>query len=205
MSGSGTSLQRNVAARPQTCSDLPHNAAVEMLVVAVVRVLGSLPVLRWAFAGALIAILVDFSDLFLRNLLDLGGIPDYQRFDKLMDLVYMVLFLVVALRWRGLARDIAVGLFAFRMAGFAVFQITDARPVLLAFPNVFEFWFVYVAAVLHWRPHHVVTPREATFALVPLLLLKLFQEYALHQAKWLDGFTAVEAVEAIWEWATSPF
>jgi hypothetical protein len=183
----------------------PHNARVEMLVVGVVRVLGSLPVLRWAFAGALIAILVDFSDLFLRNLLDLGGIPDYQRFDKLLDLVYMAAFLVVALGWRGLARDIAVGLFAFRMVGLAAFEVTDARGVLLAFPNVFEFWFVYVAAVLHWRPRHLVTLREAAIALVPLTALKLFQEYALHWGKWLDGFTAVEAVEAIWDWATAPF
>ncbi len=176
-----------------------------MLVVGAVRVLGSLPVLRWAFAGAIIAILVDFSDLFLRNLLELGGIPDYQRFDKILDLVYMVLFLVVALRWRGLARDIAVALFAFRMVGFVLFEVTESRAVLLLFPNVFEFWFVYVAAVLHWRPQHVVTGREAAFALVPLLVLKLFQEYALHQGRWLDDFTAVEAVEAIWDWATAPF
>jgi hypothetical protein len=40
---------------------------------------------------------------------------------------------------------------------------------------------------------------------VPLTALKLFQEYALHWGKWLDGFTAVEAVEAIWDWATAPF
>jgi hypothetical protein len=40
--------------------------------------------------------------------------------------------------------------------------------------------------------------------LVALTALKLFQEYALHQARWLDGFTAVEAVEAIWHWVT-PF
>ena len=36
-----------------------------------------------------------------------------------------------------------------------------------------------------------------------LLALKMFQEYALHQARWLDSFTAVEAVEAIWEWAVA--
>jgi hypothetical protein len=178
---------------------------VEMLVVGAVRVLGSLPVLRWAFAGAIVAILVDFSDLFLRNLLDLGGIPNYQRFDKVMDLVYMGTFLAVALRWRGLARNIAVALFAFRMVGFAAFELTGSRGLLLAFPNVFEFWFVYVAAVLHWRPRHVVTAREAALVLVPLGALKLFQEYALHWGRWLDGFTAVEAVEAIWGWATSPF
>jgi hypothetical protein len=178
---------------------------MEMLVIGAVRVLGSLPVLRWAFAGAIIAILVDFSDLFLRNLLELGGVSNYQRFDKVLDLVYMTTFLIVALRWRGLARSIAVALFAFRIVGFVLFEVTESRTVLLLFPNVFEFWFLYVAATLHWRPRHDISPQEAMLVFVPLTALKLFQEYALHQARWLDGFTAVEAVEEIWQWATGPF
>jgi hypothetical protein len=176
-----------------------------MLVIAVVRVAGSLPVLRWAFAGAIFAIFVDFSDLFLRNLLELGGVPDYQRFDKILDLVYMGTFLIVALRWRGLARSIAVALFAFRMVGFVLFEATEWRTILLLFPNVFEFWFLYVAALFHWRPGHDISPREAMLVVAPLTALKLFQEYALHQARWLDGFTAVEAVEELWQWATAPF
>ena len=161
--------------------------------------------LRWTFAGAIIAVLVDFSDLFLRNLLDLGGVPDYQRFDKLLDLIYMGLFLVVASGWSGLARSIAVVLFAFRMIGLAAFEIAGERALLLAFPNIFEFWFLYVAARLHWRPGHVISPKEAAAVLPPLCLAKLFQEYALHVGRWLDGFTAVEGVETIWHWATPPF
>ena len=46
---------------------------------------------------------------------------------------------------------------------------------------------------------------RATYAvLASLVALKLFQEYAIHYARWLDGFTAVDAVEAIWHWLT-PF
>ena len=33
------------------------------------------------------------------NLLDLGGIPDYQNFDKWLDQVYLLTFLSVANRW----------------------------------------------------------------------------------------------------------
>ena len=51
--------------------------SIEELVILGARILGSLPVLRWAFGGALIAILVDFSDLFMMNLLNLGGVRDY--------------------------------------------------------------------------------------------------------------------------------
>ena len=66
---------------------------LEEFIIASARIAGSLPVLRWAFAGAVIAILVDFSDLFMMNLLPLGGLRDYQAFDKVVDLVYMVTFL----------------------------------------------------------------------------------------------------------------
>ena len=40
---------------------------MEIVVIGAIRVLGSLPVLRWAFVGALIAIAVDLSDLVLKG------------------------------------------------------------------------------------------------------------------------------------------
>ena len=127
---------------------------LEQLIIGLVRIAGALPVLRWALAGALIAILVDFSDLFLMDLIHLGGLKNYQAFDKWMDLAYMVTFLVAAMRWNGPARNVAVALFAFRMIGFAAFEVTGTREVLLGFPNVFEFWFVFVAARNHYRPSY---------------------------------------------------
>ena len=175
---------------------------MEIVVIGAIRVLGSLGVLRWAFAGGLIAVAVDFSDLFLKNLLDLGGLHDYQRFDKLADLVYMGCFLWVSRRWRGPAKTWAAALFAFRMVGLLAFEATQARWLLLAFPNVFEFWYLANAGILHWRPTRVLSSRAAALLLVTLLPLKLFQEYALHYGKWLDHVSAIEAVEAIWELAT---
>lgn len=173
---------------------------MEIVVIGAIRVLGSLPVLRWAFVGALIAIAVDFSDLFLKNLLDLGGLKDYQRFDKVADLVYMGCFLWVSRRWRGPAKSVAAWLFGFRVVGLVAFEATEARWVLLVFPNLFEFWYLANAGILHWRPRKVLEGRTAVYLLAGLLPLKLFQEYALHYGQWLDDFTAVEAVQAIWEW-----
>lgn len=173
---------------------------MEIVVIGLVRVIGSLGVLRWAFAGALFAVAVDFSDLFLKNLLDLGGLKDYQRFDKIADLVYMGCFLWVSRRWRGPAKTWSLALITFRLAGLVTFELSGARWVLLAFPNVFEFWYIANAGILHWRPEKTLDRRGATLLLLAVLPLKLFQEYALHYGKWLDGFTAVEAVEAIWRW-----
>jgi hypothetical protein len=174
----------------------------EMVVIGAVRVIGSLPVLRWAFAGAVIAILVDFSDLFLWNLIDLGGLGSYQRFDKYVDQVYLLAFLAVAMRWEGVPRTVALVLYVWRLIGFALYEITGARGVLPFFPNVFEFWFVFVAAQRHWWPGFTYS-RGATFGWGTLLLiLKIIHEYVLHWGRWLDSFTALEAVEAIWEFIT---
>lgn len=220
----------------------------EMWIIALVRLLGALPVLRWPLAGGLLALAVDQSDLFMMNLIDLGGVRDYQTFDKYLDQAYLFTFLVVALRWQGPARSVSVFLYLYRMVGFVVFELTQERDVLLLFPNFFEYWFLLMAALKHfgrdpfgqrlavetpdessldavWRyqtaaplptartPEIVViepAPRPLSrqaFAglLVALVALKLFQEYALHYGRWLDGFTAVEAVEAIWRFLTPPY
>ena len=176
----------------------------EMWIIALVRLAGALPVLRWPFYGAVVAILVDQSDLFLMNLLHLGGVNDYQAFDKYLDQAYLAAFLLVALRWQGAERNVAVGLYAYRLAGFAAFEVTQSRGLLLFFPNLFEFWFLFVAARQQFGLVQRLQGRRLGLALGALLALKLFQEYAIHQARWLDGFTAVEAVEAIWRWLT-PF
>src|SRR5215213_6003879 len=121
-----------------------------MWLIAIVRLLGALPVLRWTFAGALIAMAVDQTDLFMMNLLDLGGVSDYQTFDKYLDQAYLLAFLLVALRWQGPARTVAVALYIYRLAGLVTFELTQDRDVLLFFPNFFEYWFVLIAALKHF-------------------------------------------------------
>ena len=170
----------------------------EVLVIALVRIAGSLPVLRWPLAGGILAVLVDLSDLLLMDILDLGGVPDYQRLDKTLDLVYLGTFLVVALRWEGPDRWVAVGLLAWRLVGFVAFELTGERALLLVFPNVFEVWFLLVAALHHrWNPVPWTVPTLAA-SLGGLLVIKELQEWALHGARLFDGITALEAIDLAW-------
>jgi len=178
---------------------------LEEVVIGIARIAGSLFVLRWAFAGAILAMVVDLSDLFMMNLLHLGGVRNYQVLDKWLDQVYMACFLIVALRWRGPQRTIAVALYALRLIGFAAFDLTGSRAVLVFFPNVFEFWFVFVASLPHWRPEFAFSRRNVALVLAPLLAAKEAQELIIHWFKLLDSFTAVEAVEAIWDFVAGPF
>ena len=138
---------------------------VEMWIIAVTRVAGSLPVLRWPFYGAILAIVVDQSDVLLMNLLDFGGVGNYQTFDKYVDQVYIGCFLAVALRWQGVDRNVAVALYVYRMAGFLVFEATQSRDILLLFPNLFEFWFVFVAAKLQFGWQEALQGRRLAIVL----------------------------------------
>lgn len=168
----------------------------EILVIAVVRIAASLPVLRWPLAGGLLAVLVDLSDLLLRDVLDLGGVGDYQSLDKWLDQVYLGAFLVVALRWGDPARSIAVALFAYRLVGFALFELTGERMLLLVFPNVFELWFLLVAAagparVASWSGHRLVV------VLLALTAVKEVQEWAIHGARLFDRISSLEFLDLV--------
>ena len=139
------------------------------------------------------------------NLLHLGGVPDYQHFDKWADQAYLLTFLIVALRWDPVPRRIAVVLYGVRAVGFVLFEVTGARWVLFLFPNVFEFWFLFVASLPHWRPAFTFARRPTAIAFASVTAAKLAHEYLVHVARVFDGFTAVEAVQAIWRAITSPF
>ena len=172
--------------------------SIEEVIILGARFIGSLPVLRWAFAGALIAILVDFSDLFMMNLIDLGGVRDYQSFDKLADIFYISSFMLVALRWPSMQRNVALVLFVFRIAGIGVFELIGWRGVLLFFPNVFDFWFLLVAGLMRFKPTYQMNSRRLVFWIVALFVLKVIQEYILHWGRWLDNYRATDVVMNWW-------
>ena len=172
----------------------------QVAVFVAFRLASALPTLRWPFAGGLIALVADFADLFLMDAI--GGISDYQRLDKLCDLGYMTTFLIVAVRWSGLERVASLVLFGYRMVGEVAFEITGERALLLLFPNVFEFWFVAVAARRHYRPDRALTPRQAGAALAVLLVAKEAQEYFLHVDRFLDRFSALGALQGVWHTIT---
>lgn len=178
---------------------------LEVAVIGLYRVVGSLPALKWPLVGGLLAIFVDLTDLYWMNILDLGGIPDYQLFDKLADQVYLAVFLIAALRWTGPERTISIVLYAFRMVGFVLFELTGARVILLAFPNVFEFWFLFIAAWHHVRPAMLWTRVQLAAVLVPLIGAKEIQEWMLHGARLFDNITFLEAMEQVRRWIVGPF
>jgi len=174
---------------------------VGVLVFVAFRVATALPVLRWPLAGGLLAIGGDLADLLLRDLLGIGSL-DYQLLDKLLDQVYLLLFLVVALRWEGVERRVSIALFGFRLVGSALFLLTDERVVLLLFPNVFEPWFLLVALLHHRRRPFEWTGSRLAAALAGVTALKLVQEWALHGARVFNGISSLEFLDGMRRWLT---
>jgi len=172
------------------------------LLIAVVRVLGSLPVLRWPFAGGILAILVDLLDLILLDWLDPLAFAHYQGFDKYLDQVYMLTFLVVAMRWEGIERNVAVALYLFRLVGFVAFELTGARISLVLFPNVFEIWFLVVAG-LHASGRSVTWKAPQLVAVLAVALFaKEVQEWAIHGARLFDNVSSLEVLDDAFGWLT---
>jgi hypothetical protein len=174
----------------------------EMWLIAILRLLASLPVLRWPFYGALVAIAFDQIDLFIMQTIDLGGVTDYQTLDKYLDQAYLFAFLIVALRWDGYERGVSIGLYAFRFIGFVAFELTQARTFLLIFPNFFEPWYLLIAARHEFHLEERLAGRRFLKICLALAALKVGQELLIHHFALLDGFTAVEAVEAVWDFLT---
>ena len=132
------------------------------------------------------------------SVLDLGGVPSYQNFDKWLDLVYMLTFLYVSVGWNGNDKIISVILFMVRITGLLVFEFTHLRIVLLYFPNIFEFWFLFVAGRKHYYPEYVMNLKTTMIALVVCSVLKFIQEFVLHAWKFLDNYTFFEAIEIVY-------
>ena len=70
--------------------------------------------------------------------------PGYQSYDKAMDVFYLCMAYLSTLRnWESMpAFRIGWFLYFYRLVGALAFELTQARWLLLVFPNVFEYFFI---------------------------------------------------------------
>jgi hypothetical protein len=165
------------------------------LIVVAIRLLVPLIVFRQVLAGAILSLAADAIDILIFQLLDFSGVWDYHQLDKLLDTYMLALQVIVAQRREALPRIAATGLFAFRAAGVLIFELTESRLVLVFFPNLFDFFFLWYAAVLHFTPEYALTPRRLALWLGMLLVPKMAQEYILHHARLLGELVALDIIK----------
>lgn len=112
--------------------------------------------------------------------------PGYQNYDKAMDIFYLSIAYLAAMRnWDNLhAFAIARFLFYYRLAGALIFEVTQERWVLLAFPNTFEYFFIaYELWRTRWATRPVTQRAWIITAAFIWIVIKLPQEYWLHVAE----------------------
>lgn len=167
------------------------------VLVLVVRLVVPLTIVRWPLWGGLLSIAADTVDILLLQLWGFPSFIGYHELDKLLDVYYLTIEVIVAQGWPGLPRTIASVLFAYRLLGVALFEVTGERVMLFVFPNLFEWFFLLCAYLRAYRPAYVLTGRVAALWLAALLVPKMAQEYALHSAKFLDDLVAVEIISDV--------
>lgn len=157
----------------------------DLQLVIAVRLVTALLILRLPLEGFLVALELDKWDWYW---LAAGSRSDefqllYQEWDKVLDLFALALAALVAAGWRDpVMRALALGSFALRVVGVAAFVATDQRWLLVAFPNVFEnFYLMYVVfRVLSGRERMLTSAWVTTFVALAALLPRLVEEYFLH-------------------------
>lgn len=153
-------------------------------------------VLRWQLVGGLLAIVADTVDIVIFQLTDFPSLG-YHQTDKLLDMYAMSLYATSSLRWAPDIRNASLALFLFRLIGVVIFEVSSRRAVLVVFPNVFEFFFLFNAARFRFAPNYKMsTVRWAGWSTV-LVAAKLLQEYTLHWARWLDQWNAGDILRSI--------
>jgi hypothetical protein len=141
--------------------------------------------------------------------------PGYQSYDKAMDIFYLSIAYLAAMRnWdNNGAFLVARFLFYYRLAGAFIFELTHERAVLLIFPNTFEYFFIaYELWRLRWSTASVRTRSWIITAAAIWIFIKLPQEYWLHIAeldvtdtlrdypwtRWLLAFLVIGGLAVLW-------
>lgn len=112
--------------------------------------------------------------------------PGYQSYDKAMDIFYLSIAYLAAMRnWDNLAAFmVARFLFYYRMAGAFLFEMFHERWLLLAFPNTFEYFFIaYELVRTRWRTRPISERAWILTAGAIWVGIKLPQEFWLHVAQ----------------------
>ncbi|HEX5861507.1 MAG TPA: hypothetical protein VFY58_06670 [Nocardioides sp.] len=112
--------------------------------------------------------------------------PGYQGYDKAMDVYYLAIAYLATLRnWTSLgAFEVGRFLYFFRVIGVLAFELSQTRPLLLVFPNTFEYFFIaYEGVRSRWNPLRFAVTWWIGVAAVIWVFVKLPQEYWIHVAQ----------------------
>lgn len=157
-----------------------------LLAVIAARLLVPLFIPRFPLPGIIAALLLDAVDRSIFEAVGVSDLSGYQTYDKALDIYYLTIAYASTIRnWDGgAAFEIGRALWYYRLFGVMLFEYTEARWMLLAFANTFEYYFIAIEAIKARRnPFILDTTRYLSLAALIWTCIKLPQEWWLHIAQ----------------------
>ena len=154
--------------------------------VVLARVLVPLTIPRYPLPGILAALILDAVDQTVFQALTGLTFEGYQGYDKALDIYYLAIAYIATLRnWTNYtAVRISRFLFYYRLLGVVLFEMLQFRWLLLVFPNVFEYFFIFYEVYrLRWDPKRLSAKTLVGVAAFIWIVIKLPQEYWIHVAQ----------------------
>lgn len=153
--------------------------------VAAGRLLLPLLILTFPLPGILACLVLDGIDQTVFQLFTSLDLTHYQSYDKALDVYYLSLaYLAIMRNWTSRpAAEIARFLYFYRMIGTVIFELTGGvhRWLLLAFPNTFEYFFIFYEVVrLRWHPARLSRRFWLLAAAAIWVFIKIPQELWIH-------------------------
>jgi hypothetical protein len=160
-------------------------AAAVFIAVVGARFVVPLFIPRFPLPAILASLILDAADQTIFQSFGYNP-PEYQGYDKAMDVYYLaVAYLSTMRNWSSRpAVQVARFLYFYRLVGVVAFELSQWRPLLLIFPNTFEYFFIaYEVVRLRWNPARCGLRSWVTVAALIWVFVKLPQEWWIHIAK----------------------
>jgi hypothetical protein len=154
--------------------------------VVLARFFVPLAIPRFPLPGVLVALVLDGVDQTIFQQFTNLPLDGYQGYDKALDIYYLTIAYISTLRnWSNhLAFRVSRFLFYYRLVGVTLFELWHWRPLLLIFPNTFEYFFIFYEAYrLRWDAIRMTKKVAIGAAAFIWIVIKLPQEYWIHIAQ----------------------
>jgi hypothetical protein len=159
---------------------------VVMALVVGARLLVPLFIPKYPLPAGILALVIDGIDKSIFQIFTRMNLDWYQGYDKALDVYYLsIAYLSTMRNWVNLdAFRMSRFLFYFRLLGSLLFELLQARALLLLFPNTFEYFFLFYEGVrLRWNPKRLSLAAVIGAAFAIWVFIKVPQEYWIHIAQ----------------------
>ena len=155
--------------------------------VVLSRFLVPLLIPRFPLPAIIAALVIDAIDQTIFQTFTNLDLEGYQGYDKALDIYYLTIAYIATLRnWTNLyAFKVSRFLWYYRLFGVTLFELTYVPPgprwLLLIFPNVFEYFFIFYEIVrLRWDPVRMTKRATILWAAAIWIFIKIPQELWIH-------------------------